>query len=81
MLYFERIDFSEEIDVDKIIKRVRYLLILVFLKFQRNACNRCHDLLIMFMKLSDIAILSYLGVDISDHALWAECHLHSPLPA
>ena len=25
-------------------------------KFQPNACNRCHDLLMMSIKLSDIAI-------------------------
>ena len=27
-------------------------------KFQTNVCNRCHDLLMMSMNLSDIAILN-----------------------
>ena len=39
--------------------------LLVFLnysfKFQRNVCNRCHDLLMMF--ISDIAILNIKGSD------------------
>ena len=30
-------------------------------KFQSNICNRCHDLLIMSMNLSDIAILNIKG--------------------
>ena len=36
------------------------LSLLVFLKlyFQPNVCNRCHDLLMLFMNLSDIAILN-----------------------
>ena len=32
-------------------------------KFQSNACNRCHDLLMMSMNLSDIAILKIKGSD------------------
>ena len=32
-------------------------------KFQRNVCNRCHDLLMMSMNLSDIAILNIKGSD------------------
>ena len=32
--------------------------------FQPNACNRCHDLLMMCMNLSDIAILN---IKDSDH--------------
>ena len=32
-------------------------------KFQPNVCNRCHDLLMMSMKLSDIAILNIKGSD------------------
>ena len=36
------------------------LSLLVFLKlyFQPNVCNRCHDLLMLFMNLSDIDILN-----------------------
>ena len=32
-------------------------------KFQRNVSNRCHDLLMMSMKISDIAILNINGSD------------------
>ena len=32
-------------------------------KFQPNVCNRCHDLLIMSMNLSNIAILNIKGFD------------------
>ena len=31
--------------------------------FQPNVCNRCHDLLIMCVNLSDIAILNIKGSD------------------
>ena len=32
-------------------------------KFQPNVCNRCHNLLMISMKLSDIAILNIKGSD------------------
>ena len=32
-------------------------------KFQQNVCNRCHDLLMMSMNLSDIAILNIKSAD------------------
>ena len=32
-------------------------------KFQQNVCNRCHDLLMMSMNVSDIAILNIKGSD------------------
>ena len=32
-------------------------------KFQPNVCNRCHDLLMMSMNLSDIAILCIKNAD------------------
>ena len=64
MLYFDRIDVSEWIDVNKTsaskecdICHYWYFLNYSF-KFQTNVCNRCHDLLMMSMNLSDIAILS-----------------------
>ena len=62
MLYFDRIDVSERIDVNKTsaskdydICHYWYFLNYSF-KFQTNACNRCHDLLMMSMNLRDIAI-------------------------
>ena len=62
MLYFNRIDVSEEINVDKTsaskecdISHYWYFLNYSF-KFQPNVCTRCHDLLMISMNLSDIAI-------------------------
>ena len=64
MLYYDRIDVSEGIDVNKTnapkqcdICHYCYVLNYSY-KFQPNSCNRCHDLLIMSINLSDIAILN-----------------------
>ena len=64
MLYFDKIDVSEEIDVNKTsaskecdICHYRYFLNFSF-KFQPNICNRCHNLLMMSMKLSSNVILN-----------------------
>ena len=69
MLYFNRIDVSEGTDVSKTsaskeldICHYWYFLNYSF-KFQPNVCNRCHDLLMMSMNLSDIAILNINGSD------------------
>ena len=69
MLYFDRIDVSEVIDVNKT-KRIKkcnicgnwYILNKGF-KFQQNICYRCHDLLMMSMNLHNIAILNIKGAD------------------
>ena len=67
MLYFDRIDISEGIDVNKTstLKECNICHYCCFLsfsfKFQSNVCNRCHDLLMMSMNLSDIAILNIKG--------------------
>ena len=62
MLYFNRIDVSEGINVDKTsaskecdISHYWYFLN-YSIKFQPNVCTRCHDLLMISMNLSDIAI-------------------------
>ena len=69
MLYFDRIDVSEGIYVIKTsaskecdICHYWYFLNFSF-KFQPNACNRCHDLLMMSINLSDAAILNIKGSD------------------
>ena len=69
ILYFDRIDVSEEIDVDRtsaskecVICHYWYFLNKGF-KFQPNICNRCHDLLMMSMNVSGIAILNIKGSD------------------
>ena len=67
MLYYDRIDVSERIDVNKTsaskecdICHYWHFLNYDF-RFQPNVCNRCHDLLIMSINLSDIVILSIKG--------------------
>ena len=61
MLYFDRIDVFVVIDVNKTSASkecdiCHYWHFLNFsFKFQPNVCNRCHDLLMMSMNLSDIA--------------------------
>ena len=69
MLYFDRTDFFEGIDVNKTseskecdICHYWYLLDKSF-KFHLNVFNECHDLLMTFMNLSDIAILNIKGAD------------------
>ena len=64
MLYFNKIDVSVGIDVNKTsastecdICHYWYFLNKGF-KFQPNICNRCHDLLMMSINLSDIAMLN-----------------------
>ena len=70
MLYFDRIDVSEGIDVNKTIESKEcdichcwYFLNKGF-KFQPNISNGCHDLLMMSMNLSDITILN---IKVSDY--------------
>ena len=63
MLYYDRIDVSEGIDINKTsaskesnICHYWYFLNKRF-KFQTYVCNRCHDLLMMSTKLNNIAVL------------------------
>ena len=69
MLYFDRIDVSEWIDVNKTSKSIEcnifhywYSLKKDF-KFQLNDCNRCHDLLTMSVNISDIATFNIKDSD------------------
>ena len=69
MLYFDRIDLPERIDVNKTNQSedCNICLYWYFLnnrfKFQSNICNRCHDLLMMSMNLSGISISNSKGAD------------------
>ena len=70
MLYYDRIDVSEGLDVNKTnaskecdICHYWYFLNYSF-KFQPNVCNRCHDLLMISMNLSDIAVLNIKGLSL-----------------
>ena len=69
MLYFDWIDVSEGRDVNKTsgskgcdICYYWYFLNYSF-NFQPNVCNRCHDLLMMSIYLSDIVILNITASD------------------
>ena len=57
-LYVNKTRPSKECDIF----RYWYFLNYCF-KFKRNVCNRCHDLLMMSIILSDIAILNNKGSD------------------
>ena len=69
MLRYDRIDVSEGIDVNKTSSSkecdiCHYWCFLNYsFKVQPNVSNRCHDLLIMSINLSDIAILNIKGSD------------------
>ena len=69
MLYFDRVNVSEGISVNKKsaskecdICHFWYFLNSSF-TFQPNVCNRYHDLIMMSLTLSDIAILNIKGSD------------------
>ena len=69
MIYHDRIDVCEGTDVNKTsaskecdVCHYWYFLNYGF-KFQPNACNTCHDLLMVSANLSDIAILYSKGSD------------------
>ena len=69
MLYCDRIDVSDAIDVKKTspskecdVCHCWYFLNYSF-KFQPNVCNRRHNLLMMCIILSDIAILNIKSSD------------------
>ena len=69
MLYYDRINVSEGIDANKTSASkecdvCHYWHFLNYnFKFQPNVCNRCHDVLVMSVNLSDSAILNIKGSD------------------
>ena len=69
MLYLDRTDVSEGIDVNKTnaSKKCDICHYGYFLdkgsKFQLDVCSGCHDVLMISINLSDIAILNIGGVD------------------
>ena len=71
MLHFDRIKVSEGTDVTKtsasneydILSFLNWYFLNYSFKFQPNVCNRCHDLLLMSINLSNIAILNIKGSD------------------
>ena len=69
MLYVNRIDVSIGISINKTSASkecgiCRYWYLLNYgSTFQPNVCNRCHDLLMLSMNLSNIVILNIKGCD------------------
>ena len=69
MLQDDGIDVSEGKDVNKTSASKQYdvcqywYFLNYSFKFQPNLCNNCHDLLMMSVNLSDIAILNIKGSD------------------
>ena len=69
ILYFDRVDVSEGIDVNKTSEWKEcdichyWYFLNKELKFQSYVYNRCHDLLMMSMNLSGISILNIKGAD------------------
>ena len=62
MLYHDRLDVSEGIDAKETNASKQCDIFLNYsFKFQPNVCNRCHDLLMMSINLSDIAVLNVKG--------------------
>ena len=71
ILHYNKIDVSERIDVNKTSESKKcnichywYFLDKGF-KFQSYVCNGCHDLSMISMSLSDIAILNIKSCDYS----------------
>ena len=69
MLYYDKIDVSEGIDINEIslskefdICHFWYFLDKGF-KFQPSVCNRCHNVLMMSINLNDITGLNIRGID------------------
>ena len=64
MLYYNRIEVSEGTDVNKTCASKEFDICHLWsflnkgFKFQPNVCNRCHDLFMISMNLSDIAFLN-----------------------
>ena len=69
MLYYDRIDVSEGINVNKTSEWKKcdichyWYFLNKELKFQPFVCNRYHDLLMMSMNLSNITILKIKNAD------------------
>ena len=68
MLYYDRIDLSEGTDPAKS-NRSKQCMICHYshfnhgFKFQDSVCNGCHDLTILYLNISDIAVITVKNVD------------------
>ena len=70
MLYYDRINLSEEIDFTKSNNSKECIVCHYWFfnhgfKFQNSVCNGCHDLTMLYLNLDDIAITTVKGVGYS----------------
>ena len=68
MLYYDRIDLSEAIDLGKSncskeCMVYHYWFFNHGFKYQDSVCNGCHDLLMQCFSISDITIITVNGAD------------------
>ena len=68
MLYYDRIDISKEIDLAKGNSSKECMISPYWFfnhefKFQNSVCNGCHDLIMLGVNVSDIAIITIKNVD------------------
>ena len=68
MLYYDKIDKSDGIDSTKSNKSPECMICHYWLfnhrfKFQDHVCNDCHDLTMLCLNISDIAIITVKNVD------------------
>ena len=63
MLYYDKIDVFEEIDINKTSASKERDICHKGLKFQWYVCNGCHDVLMMSLNLDNIAILNINDTD------------------
>ena len=68
MLYYDRIDISEGTDLAKSnnIKECmicHYCFFNHVFEFQDSVCNGCHDLIMLCLNISDIAIITVKNFD------------------
>ena len=69
MLQYERIDVSEEIDINKSNKSKKCIICHYWYfkdigyNFGRHACNKCHDISMMVYELENIAIVNVKHID------------------
>ena len=69
MLYYDRIEVSEQSDVIKTSESKEcnichyWDFLKIGIQFETNVWNRCHDFLMMSLNLSNIAILNIKSVD------------------
>ena len=68
MLYYDRIDISEKIDLTKSNSSkecmiCHYWFLNHGFKFQDSICNGCHDLTMVSVNINDITIINVKNVD------------------